>query len=93
MSIGVILPAQLRGLAGDEARIELAGHPSSVGEALEVLRDAFPLVYDRLVTERGEVRPHVNLFVGTTDIRRTGGLDTPLAADDEIVVLPSVSGG
>jgi molybdopterin converting factor small subunit len=50
-------------------------------------------VYHRLLTEQGELRPHVNVFVGTESIRHTGGLDTPLSPDSEVIVLPSVSGG
>ena len=64
-----------------------------MGEALDALRAAHPAVYDRLVTERREVRPHVNVFVGREDIRWSGGLQTPLAEGSEVVILPSVSGG
>jgi len=39
------------------------------------------------------VRRHVNLFVNTTHVRDLAGLDTLLAAGDEIVILPAVSGG
>jgi molybdopterin converting factor small subunit len=50
-------------------------------------------VRDRVVTEQGEVRPHVNVFVGVESIRFTGDLATPLAADAEISIVPAVSGG
>jgi molybdopterin converting factor small subunit len=46
-----------------------------------------------LLTERRELRPHVNVFVGREDIRWSGGLGTPLADGSEVVILPSVSGG
>lgn len=93
MSVVVVLPAPLRELAGGEASVTLAGRPETVGEALAALRTEHAAVYDRIVTEQGEVRQHVNLFVGTNSVRRTGGLDTPLEPDAEILVLPSVSGG
>ena len=52
-----------------------------------------PGVCDRVLTERGEVRPHVNLFIGTESCRWTGGLATPSADGAEIAILPAISGG
>jgi molybdopterin converting factor small subunit len=93
VSVSVALPAPLRELAGGATSVDLPGEPATVREALEALRAEHRVVYDRILDERGRIRPHVNLFVGTTSVRETGGLDTRLAADDEILVLPSVSGG
>ena len=45
------------------------------------------------VTERGEVRPHVNIFVDGGNIRHAGGLAAPVRDGAEIVILPAVSGG
>lgn len=93
MSVRVILPAQLRELAGGRGTVPLEGTPGTVEEALEALRAALPGVYDRVVTERREVRQHINVFVGNEDIRWTGGLGTPLEEGSEVVILPAVSGG
>jgi len=96
MSVTVVLPSQLRELAGGRSAVLLeggVGGMDTVGDALAALRAAHPAVYDRLVTERRELRPHVNVFVGREDIRWSGGLGTPLADGSEVVILPSVSGG
>ncbi len=93
MSVTIVLPAQLRELAQGRATIALDAQPATVAEAFEALRVTSPGVYDRIVTERREVRPHVNVFVGRDDIRWSGGLGTPLATGSEIVILPAVSGG
>lgn len=93
MALTIELPGALRELAGGRSRLELGDAPTTVGEALEALRREVPAVYDRIVTERGEVRTHVNLFVGTEEIRHTGGLATRVGPQDHIVVLPAVSGG
>ena len=45
------------------------------------------------MTEQGEVRQHVNVFVGVESIRFTGGLDTPLEDGCELSIVPAVSGG
>lgn len=89
----VVLPGALRDVAGWEHTITLAGTPATVAEALEALRRTHPAIHARIVTERREVRPHVNLFVGERHVRHTGGLATALENESEIVVLPSVSGG
>ncbi|MCG6990095.1 MAG: MoaD/ThiS family protein [Gemmatimonadetes bacterium] len=96
MSVTVVLPSQLRELAGGRSAVLLeggVGGMGTVGDALAALRVAHPAVYDRLLTERRELRPHVNVFVGREDIRWSGGLGTPLADGSEVVILPSVSGG
>jgi molybdopterin converting factor small subunit len=35
----------------------------------------------------------VNVYVNEVDVRGSGGLDTPVAAGDEIAVIPAVAGG
>lgn len=87
----LVLPGELRELAGGSAAIGVEG--GTVREALSSLRAALPAVYDRLVDERGEVRPHLHIFVGAAEIRRAHGLETPVADGEEIVVLRAVSGG
>jgi molybdopterin synthase sulfur carrier subunit len=93
VSVTVVLPSQLRELAQGRTSVLLRGGPPTVGAALQALREDYPAVYERLVTERREVRPHVNVFVGREDIRWSGGLGTPLTDGSEVVILPSVSGG
>lgn len=91
--VTLVLPAQLRELAGGETSVRLGGRPATVGEALEALRAAHPSAYHRLVTEQGELRPHINLFVGRDRVRSSPGMATPVPDGAEIVVLRSVSGG
>jgi molybdopterin converting factor small subunit len=93
VSVRIVLPAQLRELAGGRATVPLDGSPGTVEEALDALRATLPGVYDRVVTERRELRQHINVFVGHEDIRWTGGLGTPLGEGSEVVILPAVSGG
>lgn len=87
------LPAPLRELVGGTARVRLAGRPATVGEALAALREDHPAVHARLITEQGELREHINVFVGRENVRHTGGLDTPLSEGAEVQVIPAVSGG
>ncbi len=93
MAVRVLLPAYLRPFTKGRVEIELPTHPQTVGAALEALRVEYPGVVDRVLTEVGGVRRHVNVFVGETSIRWTGGLDTELDEFSEITIVPAVSGG
>lgn len=97
MSVVVVLPSQLRPLVGGRGRIEIDvatdGDATTVATMLDALRGVHPALYQRIVTERRELRPHVNVFVGRDDIRWSGGFDAVVPDGAEVVVLPSVSGG
>lgn len=95
MRVVFLIPTPLRPFADGRSRIEVdvAKDSPALGDALEVLWDAAPGVRDRVLTEQGEVRQHVNLFVGTESCRWTGGLGTPVADGAEIAIFPAISGG
>ena len=93
MPVVVLVPGPLRPYADGSARVVLPGTPGTVGAALAALGAAHPGVRDRVLTEDGEVRPHVAVFVGVENIRYSGGLQTPLTSDAEIAILAAVSGG
>jgi molybdopterin synthase sulfur carrier subunit len=93
MAVTVHIPGPLRDLAGGRSLVALDGSPGTVKKALAALTAAHPGLRDRLMDERGRLRPHVNVFVGREDIRWTGGLETTLPAGAELHILPAVSGG
>lgn len=93
MAIIFMIPGPLRHLAGDRAEVSVEGPAGSIGEALALLWESCPGVRDRVITELGEVRPHVNIFVDGLNIRDAGGLSAPVRDGAEIYILPAVSGG
>jgi sulfur-carrier protein len=90
LAVTVKIPAQLRALTGNESEAQVEG--SSVGEALDAVYARFEGLRDR-ITEDGELRRFVNVYVGGEDIRFGQGLDTPVSDGDEITILPAVAGG
>jgi molybdopterin converting factor small subunit len=88
-----VIPGALRSLTDGHDRVRVAARVASVGDALDALWAMYPELRYRIVTERGEMRPHVNVFVGSDSIRDTGGLATPVADGMEIAIIPAVSGG
>lgn len=93
MSLVFMIPGPLRHLAGNRGEVRVDGAAGTVGEALSLLWESCPGVRDRVVTELGEVRPHVNIFVDGLNIRDSGGLDAAVRDGSEIYILPAVSGG
>lgn len=93
--VRVAIPQTLRSLCADEAafRGELQLAARDVRELLAELARRHPQVHVRLCDERGEPRPHINVFVNDDHVRARGGLETPLAAGDLVSILPAVSGG
>jgi len=81
MRITFYIPAPLRQHTGGLNKLEIDGSGSTVGEALASLWHAYPGLRDRILTEQGEVRQHVNIFVGEESIRYCGGF----AADERNV--------
>lgn len=90
MSVSVKIPAQLRGMTGGESAIDASG--STVGEALDSVFEQHEGLRER-ITENGELRRFVNVYVAGEDIRFSDGLATALSDGDEVTILPAVAGG
>jgi molybdopterin converting factor small subunit len=92
MTVTIRLPASLRDLAGGASSLDLDG-ATTVAEVLDRLATDHPALERRLRDERGALRAHVNVFVGTENIRDLDGPATSLSAQAELTILPAVSGG
>lgn len=93
MSFVFTIPGPLRELANDRHEVRVSGTARSVDDALSLLWRECPGVRDRVITERGDVRQHINIFVDGESLRDCGGLTARVRDGAEIVILPAVSGG
>jgi molybdopterin converting factor small subunit len=93
MSVTVHIPGPLRPFAGGQSQVELEASATTLSEVLRALWIACPGIRDRVLTEQGQIREHINVFVGNEDVRYTGGLATPISPGTEISIVPAVSGG
>ena len=93
MAFVFMIPGPLRELAGNRGEVRVSGDAASVSDALLLLWREAPGVRDRVLTERGEVRQHVHIFVDGESIRDTGGLGGAVRDGAEIYILPALSGG
>jgi molybdopterin converting factor small subunit len=85
------LPPVLRPMAGGVRTVEAGG--DSLRAALDNLTDQHPALRSRLLDDDGEIAAFVNVYVEGEDVRVRGGLDTPLTADANVIVLPAMAGG
>jgi molybdopterin synthase sulfur carrier subunit len=93
MSVTVHIPGPLRAFADGRGEIQIPGSPPTLRDALEILWAKFPGLRDRMINEEGQVRQHINIFVGNESIRDTGGLATNLSDSATISIIPAISGG
>ena len=63
---------------------------STLGEAITALDRRFSGLGFRVVDEQGQVRQHMNVFVGEENVR---DLDAVLKDGDEIYIVGALSGG
>ena len=93
MPVTFHIPGALREFTGGRSRVELEGSPKTLADALSTLWILYPGVRDRMATEQGQIREHINIFVGDEDVRYTGGLTSPIATGSQISIVPAISGG
>ena len=90
MAVKVKIPTQLRAVTDGEAELEVEG--STVGEVLDAVFAQHDGLRDR-ITQDGDLRRFVNVYVSGEDIRFQEGLQTPISEGDEVTILPAVAGG
>jgi sulfur-carrier protein len=93
MPVTFHIPGALRELTAGQSRVEIEHSSTTLADALSTLWTLFPGIRDRIATEQGQVREHINIFIGDENIRYTGGLASPISAGSEISIVPAVSGG
>ena len=65
----------------------------TIGAIFDAMAETQPALERRVRDELGRTRVHVNIFVGSDNIRDLDGLATPMTAGDELSIIPAISGG
>jgi sulfur-carrier protein len=87
------IPGPLRQFTGGCSSVTIEQSPATLAEALSVLWKLYPGLRDRITTEQGQMREHINIFIGIEDVRYTGGLTSAVPAGSDISIVPAISGG
>jgi molybdopterin synthase sulfur carrier subunit len=90
MAVEVRIPTILRGYTGGAKAVD--GNGETLSDVIESVETGHPGIKERLI-EDGDLRRFINVYVNDEDVRFLGGLQTPTADGDVVVMLPAVAGG
>ena len=93
MGVSIVLPRALVPYARGSGTVRIDEPCATVRDALSAAAARWPAVIDRVLTEQGQLRRHVNVFVGDESIAFLDGLDTRVGDGETITIVPAVSGG
>ena len=91
MIVRVLVPRALAEFAGGSAELSVDG--ATVRDVVGSIGTAYPALARRIVDETGELRRHVNVYVGLEECRRLGGLDAVVPEGVDVSVIGSIAGG
>ncbi|MEO1448252.1 MAG: MoaD/ThiS family protein [Bacteroidota bacterium] len=83
--------AALKRFFPDLQPMKVAG--ATVADILTTLEGKFPGLRDYIVDEQGELRQHVNIFIGESLIEDRNRLSDTVGESDEIFFFQALSGG
>lgn len=83
----VLIPSALHSYTG-QPWVDATG--GTVAALFDDLERQFPGIRFRMVDEQGQIRRHIRLFYQRTMLF---DLQTPLAADGELLIVQALSGG
>lgn len=84
----VLIPSPLQSYTSAKRRVQASG--STLGELLADLDRRYPGIRFRMIDEQDRVRPHMMIYVRG---ERTRDMATPLAENEEVVIMQALSGG
>ncbi len=87
----VRMPPILRQSVGGAREVDASG--ATVRELLADLTSRYPAIKGHLLDDSGDLNRFVNVYVNNEDVRLGDGLDTTVAADATVIVLPAMAGG
>lgn len=65
----------------------------SIKELIEALESRYPGLASYLIEEKGNLRAHVNIFIGSELIKDRAGLSDVIRPEDEVYIMQAISGG
>lgn len=93
MSVTVRVPTILRAYLNDQASVEINPEENTLRSVFATLEAQAPGILQRVVSDSGELRRFVNVYVNDDDVRTLQGLDTPTPDSCSISIVPAVAGG
>ena len=93
MIVRVLIPRALVDFADGRSELSVEVDGATVRDAVAAIGTAYPALARRIVDETGGLRRFVNVYVGTEECRRLGGLDAVVPEGVDVHVIGSIAGG
>ena len=95
MKVQVSLPQVLQKFTDGQATVSLEVRGvSNITNMVDSFESSYPGLKERLLdADTDKIRGFINVYVNGEDIRFLEGMNTMLNEGDEIIILPSISGG
>jgi molybdopterin synthase sulfur carrier subunit len=90
-TVTVSIPSALLTRTGHRRRVSVSGR--TIREVVDALELDYPGLRFNICHETGELRPFVNIFLDSEEVRYLQGLDTPVSPGATIHIIHSVAGG
>lgn len=87
-AVRIRMAALLHSYTGGAKVIEFEA--ATIGEAITALDRRFPGIGFRIVDEQGQIRPHMNIFLGEEKVR---DIAVSIEGPAEIYIVGALSGG
>jgi molybdopterin synthase sulfur carrier subunit len=93
MAHKIYLSGHLKTFSNGLTEIGVNDDCDTVADILACLWREHLSLRDRILTEQGQIRQHVNIFYMGEDVRRQQGLKTSVDPGSELHIFNAVSGG
>jgi adenylyltransferase/sulfurtransferase len=90
MAVIIQIPTALRGFTERKPEVEVEGR--TAGEAINALAERYPDLRQHLYQGK-DLRSFINVFVGETNIKKLGGLETKVSDGETLMLVPAIAGG
>ena len=91
MAVTVRLPGTLSVVVGGAPKIQATG--KTLADVLSDVDRRHPGFRALVLEPGGAIRSYLNVYVGDTDARTSGGLQTIVPDGSEVMVIPAMAGG
>lgn len=89
----VRLPGALAAYADGAREVVVEVTDADLRSVLGALADRHPGVVARTLDQQGDLRRHINVFVGNDNARDLDGLATRVPEGSAVSIIPAISGG
>lgn len=93
MSVTVRVPTILRAYVDGASTVEVEPNPETLKGVLDALENLAEGITQRVLSDTGELRRFVNVYINDDDVRFLDGLESATPAGVTVSIVPAVAGG